>query len=151
MLSSSSPSVVSLERLNDENTISCTFFSAPRKTKKRLKRAKPVDESWSLCLDMERCLATNPGLWVKAFHDLRTHLNRIRDLGGSLVRIETTNSSIFDLLLISTSLQFDHKHTYIHQTGTARDTRIAKGYLKYHRDYVLHVFNWKPSIKTHER
>jgi hypothetical protein len=33
------------------------------------------------------------GLVIREFHDLETHLNRIRDLAGSLWRISRTNSS----------------------------------------------------------
>ena len=73
-----------------------------------------VVEEVLLSLEMATCLAAKLELLIRACHDLWTHLNRMRDFGGSLERICTfiscgnlESSSIFNLILIS-NLFFRH-------------------------------------------
>jgi hypothetical protein len=70
-----------------------------------------MDVECLLRMVLERCFATKLELMIKEFHDLRTHLNRITDLGGNLDRIDTTISS--DILQNSVVFYSNFQHTHL--------------------------------------
>lgn len=63
-----------------------------------------VSEANLLCLEIERFLVTKLGSMIMAYHNLLTHLNGIKVLGGSLDRIGATISSNISLNVVISPL-----------------------------------------------